>query len=117
MDKIIEIIITTLVIIFIIMNNEKYFVSSHKFTFFLSLFLFNLSFDIINSMRQYKPIKSSLIHCNIKQTSIGFVLYFILFDILSLIQELNTNTKNIFIALIIAIITKHSNKYYNFSHF
>jgi|SaaInlV_150m_DNA_4_1039716.scaffolds.fasta_scaffold05166_2 hypothetical protein len=117
MDKIIELFIAIIGILFIVTKNEVFFASSHRLTLFLTMFLFNLLFDIVNLMRQYKPIKSSLIMYNIKQTCVGFVLYFVLFDTLSLIPELNGITKNVFLSIIIAIITKHSNKYYNFSHF
>jgi hypothetical protein len=117
MEKVIEIIISTLILSYIFTNNENLFSSSNKVTLFLTLFIFNLFFDIMNYMRQMKPIKVSLLKDNLKQTGFAFVTFYLVHDLLTPIMEMQTNTKNIFIALIIAIVTKHSNKYYNFSHF
>ena len=117
MEKVIEIIISALIIWYILANNEILFSSSNKVILFFSLFIFNLFFDIINYMRQYKPIKVSLLKLNLKQTCFGFITFYLVHDLLLPIKEMQDNTKNIFIAFIIAIVTKHSNKYYNFSHF
>ena len=116
MEKIIEMIIATFVIYYILTTNETRFSSMHNVTLFISLLLFNLIFDILSNMCYQKPIKVRTINENIKQTLFDITAYYLLLDVLKMIPEMKMTVKLSIISFIIALITKHSNKYYNFSH-
>ena len=113
MEKYGQLIIATLIILYLLLTNETNFRSLHAITLFLTLFLFNLLFNILLQMYYRKPIKAKIVTENIKETLIGFVIYHLLLDVLTGIPEMKTTVKFTIISFVIALVTKQLNKYYS----
>lgn len=117
MEKIIEMFISTFVIYYILSTNNTRFITMHNVSMFCSLMLFNIIYDVVSNMCYHRPIKTRSIKENLKQTFFGVTIYYLLLDVLKMIPEMDMTVKLSIISFIIALLTKHSNKYYNFSQF
>lgn len=117
MEKIVELIIATFLVYFILSTNNNRFKILNNVSLFISLLLFNIIYDILSNMCYHRPIKMRSLKDNLKETFFGFTVYYVLLDGLKMIPEMDISVKLSIVSFIIALITKHSNKYYNFSHF
>lgn len=114
MDKIIELLLYT-TFVFAILTRFQLIFSNHYVALALALFLYNLLFEIFMAIYDKAAIKLDLIMHSISQSLNSVAIFAIIYEILRQVPEMSESIRMFLISIVIGLITKHFNKYYNFS--
>lgn len=114
MDKIFELFLYTS-FLFMLFSRILHITNKPFITLYLSLFLYNLIFEIIVAIYDKTAIKFDLIFHSMQQSFVAITLYAIINETLLSILEMSESIRMMIISFILGIVTKHFHKFYIFS--
>jgi hypothetical protein len=114
MDKIIELLLYT-TFVFAILTRFRLIFNNHHIALLLSLFLYNLLFELFMGIYDKTAIKLNLILHSTSQALTSVAIFVAIYELLTQVPEMSETIRMFLISIVIGLITKGINKFYNFS--
>lgn len=114
MDKILEFVLYTLFTFVILLRFQLLF-NNHLLSLFLSMFLFSLMFEMFMAIYKKVALKVDLILLSVSKSLLSVAIFVILYELLKQIPEMSESFKMLLISVVIGLMIKLFNNYYNFS--